>query len=187
MRLALKLMLVVGMTVAILLPLQMIRGTIEERQAYRLQAVADIARSYAGAQAMAGPVLVVPYTDTIEGEERDAQGIVRKVLRQQEGRWLFFPKTLDLRGQLQPDTRRRGLHEVRVYELRDAVVSAHFEATLPAAVDPAHARRIGTPWLSYAIADVRAATAHRWCGAPHRTRRLRRLRHPRAARDSGGG
>ena len=155
MRLALKLMLVVGMTLAILLPLQMIRGTIAERQAYRLQAVADIARSYAGAQAFAGPVLVVPYTETIEAEERDAQGLVHKVPRQQDGRWLFFPKSLDLRGQLQPDTRRRGLHEVRVYELRDAVVSARFEATVPAEADPAHPRRIGMPWLSYAIADVR--------------------------------
>ena len=155
MRLAVKLMLVVGMTVAILLPLQMIRGTIAERQAYRLQAVADIARSYAGAQAFAGPVLVVPYTETIEVDERDAQGIARKALRQQGGRWLFFPKSLDLRGQLQPDTRRRGLHEVRVYELRDALVDARFDAIVPADVDPAHPRRIGTPWLSYAIADVR--------------------------------
>lgn len=155
MRLAVKLMMVVGMTLAILLPLQMIRGTIAERQAYRLQAVADIARSYAGAQALAGPVLVVPYTETVEVDERDAQGLVRKVLRQQEGRWLFFPKALDLRGQLQPDTRRRGLHEVRVYELRDALVRARFDATLPTDADPAHPRRIGTPWLSYAIADVR--------------------------------
>ena len=44
---------------------------------------------------------------------------------------------------------------MRVYELRDAVASARFDATLPADVDPAHPRRIGTPWLSYAIADVR--------------------------------
>jgi inner membrane protein len=150
-----KLILVVGMTLAILVPLMMIRGTIAERQAYRQQAVADIARSYAGAQAVAGPVLVVPYTETVEVEERDSQGVVHKVLRQQDGRWLYFPKSLDLRGSLQPDTRRRGLHEVRVYELRDALASARFDATLPADADPAHPRRIGTPWLSYAIADVR--------------------------------
>jgi len=155
MRLAMKLMLVAGMTLAILLPLLLIRGTIAERQDYRQQAVADIARSYAGAQAIAGPVLVVPYTDTIEVEERDAQHVVHKVLRQQEGRWLYFPKTLDLHGHLAPETRRRGLHEVRVYELRDALASARFEVTLPTDADAAHPRRIGTPWLSYAIADVR--------------------------------
>jgi inner membrane protein len=150
-----KLMLVAGMTLAILLPLLLIRGTIAERQDYRRQAVADIARSYAGAEAIAGPVLVVPYTDTVEVEERDAQHVIHKVLRQQEGRWIFFPKTLGLRGRLAPETRRRGLHEVRVYELRDALASARFDATVPTDADAVHPRRIGTPWLSYAIADVR--------------------------------
>ena len=45
MRLALKMLLVLGMTLAILVPLTMIRGTIEDRQAYRVQAVDSIARS----------------------------------------------------------------------------------------------------------------------------------------------
>ena len=62
MRLLLKLMFVFGMTVAIMIPLLLIRGTISERQAYRAQAVDNIARSSAGAQGFSGPVLVVPYT-----------------------------------------------------------------------------------------------------------------------------
>src|SRR5690606_19558303 len=61
MRLFLKLFLVLGMTLAILVPLLLIRGVIHDRQGYRAEAVADIARSYGGAQAFAGPVLVVPY------------------------------------------------------------------------------------------------------------------------------
>ena len=94
MRLLTKLLLVLGMTVAILVPLTMIRGTIQERQAYRRQAVADIARSYAGAQAFAGPVLVVPYTELVEVDEPDARGIARKVLRRRGGQWTFFPASL---------------------------------------------------------------------------------------------
>src|SRR5678816_2347920 len=90
MRLAVKMLLVLGMILAILIPLTMIRSTIHERQAYRLQAVADIARSYAGAQALSGPVLVVPYVETAETEEKDAQGTIRKVIRQQAGRWTFL-------------------------------------------------------------------------------------------------
>jgi inner membrane protein len=66
MRLLLKLMFVFGMTIAIMVPLLLIRGTISERQAYRAQAIDNIARSSAGAQAFSGPVLVVPYTETIE-------------------------------------------------------------------------------------------------------------------------
>ncbi|MFD0738690.1 cell envelope integrity protein CreD [Lysobacter koreensis] len=153
MRLWLKVLLVLGMTLAILVPLTMIRGTIHERQQYRAQAVADIARSYAGAQAFAGPVLVVPYTQTVEVEEADRYNIVRKVSRERTRHWTFFPTSLDVRGPLTPSTRKRGLHEVRVYEWK-ASAAARFDVTIP--LDSADsARRIGRPWLSYGIADVR--------------------------------
>jgi inner membrane protein len=154
MRLLIRMLVVLVMTLAILVPLAMIRGTIHERQAYRQEAVAAVARSYAGAQAISGPVLVVPYVETVETEETDAQGLVRKVLREQEGRWTFFPAALDIAGRLQPDIRRRGIHEVRTYELH-GVVRASFEALVPQGTPASRARTIGTPWLEYGIADVR--------------------------------
>jgi inner membrane protein len=154
MRLGLKILLVLAMTLAILVPLTMIRGTINERQLYRSQAVDSIARSYAGAQSFVGPVLVVPYVETVEVDEKDAQGVTHKVLRAQEGRWTYFPETLDLGGVLKPGTRKRGLHEVRVYEWQGQA-DARFDATVPADTDPLRPRRIGRPWLSYGMADVR--------------------------------
>ena len=156
MRLLFKTLLVVGMTLAIMIPLMMIRGTIDERQGYRLQAIANIARSSAGAQAVSGPVLVVPYVETVEVEEKNDRGVVvRKVKRDgASGSWTFFPDRLELRGRLVPATRRLGLHEVRVYELQ-ARAQATFHARIPADADPDLPRRIGRPWLSYGIADVR--------------------------------
>lgn len=154
MRLGLKILMVLGLTLAILVPLSMIRGTIAERQAYRDQAVASVARSYAGAQGIAGPVLVVPYLETVEVEEKDAQGIARKVRREQARQWMFFPQTLELAGKLQPSTRRLGLHEVRVYEL-DGRMSASFRVRIPDDGDAIAPRRIGRPCLGYGIADVR--------------------------------
>jgi inner membrane protein len=154
MRLGLKILLVLAMTLAILVPLTMIRGTINERQLYRAQAVDSIARSYAGAQSFVGPVLVVPFVETVEVEEKDAQGMTHKVLRAQDGRWTYFPDTLDLGGVLKPGTRKRGLHEVRVYEWQGQA-DARFDATIPADTDLLRPRRIGRPWLSYGLADVR--------------------------------
>jgi inner membrane protein len=154
MRLSIKMLFVAAMTLAILIPLAMIRSTIHERQAYRQQAVADIARSYAGTQTLSGPVLIVPYVDMIEVEEKDAQGNARRVSREQAGHWTFFPKALDVSGHLKPDVRKRGLHKVRIYELR-GVANATFVATLPVDTKPDASRRIGAPWLSYGIADVR--------------------------------
>ena len=156
MRLLLKMMFVFGMTVAIMIPLMLIRGTISERQFYRTQAVENIARSSAGAQAFAGPVLVVPYVETVEVEEKNDKGeVIRKVKRDgASGRWTFFPDRLDVQGRLLPNTRRLGLHEVRVYELQ-ALATAGFNARIPADENPELPRKIGRPWLSYGIADVR--------------------------------
>ena len=58
MRLAFKAVMVVVLTLAILVPLTMVRGTINERQAYRQDAVEAVAQSSARAQGMAGPVRV---------------------------------------------------------------------------------------------------------------------------------
>ena len=154
MRLWLKVLLVLGMTVAILVPLTMIRGTIQERQGYRAQAVADIARSYAGAQAFSGPVLVVPYNEMVAVEEAGNDGAVRQVTRERTRQWTYFPATLDVRGPLAPSTRKRGLHEVRVYEW-EGVAKAGFDVTIPDTATPGRPRTIGRPWLSYAFADVR--------------------------------
>ena len=157
MRLWIKVLLVLGMTLAILVPLTMIRGIILERQGYRAQAVEDIARSYAGAQAFSGPVLVVPYTDTVEVEEVAMDNVVRKVTRERSRHWTFFPTTLDVRGPLAPGTRKRGLHEVRVYEWK-GIAKARFDVTIPDDAKPGRPRTIGRPWLSYGFADVRGLT-----------------------------
>lgn len=156
MRLMLKMLFVFGMTLAITIPLLLIRGTISERQGYRTQAVANVARSSAGAQAFSGPVLIVPYTETVEVEEKNNKGeVIRRVKRDGEnGTWVFFPDRLDVRGKLVPNTRRLGLHEVRVYELQ-ALATAGFAAQIPRDENPELPRRIGQPWLSYGIADVR--------------------------------
>ena len=152
-RLGVKIAVVLALVLAILVPLSMIRGTIAERQQFRAQVVEAVTRSFAGAQGIAGPVLVVPYREQVEVEERDAQGVLHKQQRVVERQWQFFPKTLRVSGKVVPSVRERGLHKVRVYELQ-AGIDASFDVRLPPA-DPAHPRSIGTPWLNIGIHDVR--------------------------------
>jgi inner membrane protein len=153
MRLALKFAIVLFLTLAILLKLSMNRGTIYERKQFLQQAVAEVTRSYAGAQDIAGPVLVVPYREQVEVEERDANGVLHRQMRTQDREWTFFPKTLRLQGRVQPSIRKLGLHEVRVYDLQ-SMLDATFDVQLPAA-DPANPRTLGTPWIDLGIGDVR--------------------------------
>jgi inner membrane protein len=154
MRIAFKALMVFVLTLAVLIPLEMIRGTVEDRQRFRAEAVAEVARSTAGAQSLEGPVLLVPYSDRIVATRADADGVGQRVEQVKEGLWVFFADSLDLRGTLRPLPRMRGIHEVRVFEL-DTVQQAAFDVQIPQDDDPATPRTIGEPMLGFGIRDVR--------------------------------
>ena len=154
MRLSFKILIVFGLTVALLIPLAMIRGTVEDRQRYRAEAIAEVARSTAGTQALVGPVLVVPYTDRVVTLRTDESGVQRRVEQARTGTWTFFPQTLEVRGRLQSLPRMRGLHEVRVFELASQV-RASFRVTIPRSEDPATRRTVGRARLGIGLRDVR--------------------------------
>ncbi len=147
-----KAMIVAFLSVLLLVPLTMINGTISERIAYRDEAVASVERSTAGAQSVAGPVLVVPYSDDFTSVTKNEKGedVVTKYTT--DSRWIFFPKTMNVDGRLKPSTLERGNYKVRVYEL-DSTVKARFSAVLPDSGEAV--RRIGKPYLSLSLADVR--------------------------------
>src|SRR4026208_798831 len=144
MRLSIKILMVFGMTIALMVPITMIRGTVADRQQYRAQAVEEIARSTAGAQAVAGPVLFVPYSDRVVVMQANASGVPRPVEQLETGTWMFFPASLGARGTLRSLPRMRGLHEVRVFEL-DTTQRAVFRAKIPRDDDPANPRPNGGP------------------------------------------
>jgi inner membrane protein len=154
MRIGLKMVLVAVMTVVILVPLAIVNGVIGERQSYRREAVADVMRAYAGAQAVTGPVLTVPYSEMADVEEAGRDGVVRTVRKRRLSEWTFFPTRFDARGPLVPTTRRRGIYEVPVYEWAGAL-DADFDVRIPDDAAPDAERMIGEPVLGYAITDVR--------------------------------
>jgi inner membrane protein len=154
MRLVAKTLTVLGLTIALLTALSMIRGTIHDRQRYRAEAVAEVARSTAGAQSLEGPVLIVPFSDHVTTTQLDPNGVQRTVEQVKNGTWIFFPQTLEVQGTLRPVPRKRGLHEVRVFEL-DSTQHATFRVRIPRDDDPATPRTIGEPRLGVGIRDVR--------------------------------
>lgn len=182
MRIGLKMAMVLALTLAILVPLALVRGVIEDRQRYRAQAVADVERSYAGPQVLAGPVLTVPYTETVEVEQADRTGVLVKVRKRQRGHWTFFPTRLDVSGPLAPTTRRRGIHEVHLYAWTGDV-RADFDVAIPDDAPAGADRVIGEPWLSWSIADVRGIR-----GAPRLAMDGREieLREGQGAREGSG-
>jgi len=152
-RLLIRFLTVGGLVLLLLLPLSLIRETISERQRFRAQAVSRVTQSSAAAQRLVGPLRVVSWTDTRLVEFTDDKGRRQTRVDKSSDQTIQTPLTLSIDGELVPDTRRIGLHEVRVYEWR-AALQATFDARIPQ--PPANVtREFASPYLVFGIADVR--------------------------------
>ena len=148
-KLLLRFMIIGGLILLLLVPLLMIRGTVQDRQRYRDEAVQRVSQSMAGPQQLVGPLRVVPWQETREVavEGQPARFRTETV----EGYVLQTPETLRAEGGMKPDTRRIGLYDVRVFEW-EAKLKASFG---PLALDAAPKRSYGKPYLVVGLADVR--------------------------------
>jgi inner membrane protein len=113
----------------LLIPTAFIRDLVAERQQRQQTAVTEINSRWAGAQTMTGPVIGVPYIETVTegGTTRDLK------------RWTYFlPARLDVQAHVTPETRYRGIYKVIVYttemQVRANFDSLHLaEVNVPAA------------------------------------------------------
>lgn len=162
-KLLLRFLTIGGLVLLLLIPLLMIRGTIQEREAYRHQAVERVIEGTAGKQRVTGPIRVVPWTEVRRTEWQDDKGVKRYRDDKTSGHMLQMPKTLEITGRLAPSERAVGLYKVRVYEWH-ADLTATFEPTLPGPSASGAERQYGAPYLVFGMSDVRGVA-----GAPELT------------------
>ena len=174
-----KALLIALLALLLLIPLGMIGGIVAERQARQSEATNDIALRYAGSQRLAGPVLVLPYTEEytelvwetanagVPGPERPGK---REVRRRIEQALYLFPQALRLDGSVDTDFKHRGLFRTLVYAWTTTVEGSF---TLPA--EPALQRRHedsriswGRAFVAIGLSDTRGiagAPQLRWNGS----------------------
>ncbi|MCD9087647.1 cell envelope integrity protein CreD [Stenotrophomonas sp. SY1] len=151
-KLLLRFAIVGGLVLLLLIPLMLIRGTINERERYRDEAITRVAQSRAGEQTLIGPVRVLPWTQQREVEVVVEGSTQRKTeLRTEQGYDLQMPRRLNVQGKIRPDERRVGLFKVPVYSWQ-AKLQAEFA---PASYRAVEGRTYGRPYLALGIADVR--------------------------------
>jgi len=122
--------MVLGILVlTLLIPLEMVESVVAERHATYRGVVDDIAGSWAGEQLLAGPFLIVPFTERYEIVE---EYVTREGEKRATSRWerrqrhaIVLPEELEISGTLVPEARGRGIYEVQVYTA-DLVVSGIF-------------------------------------------------------------
>ena len=104
-----KMILVSGLAILLLIPSFLIQDVIRERIALSQKVKNELYAQWGGKQVVAGPVLNVPFSVTQQGENN--QGISER-----HGVAHFLPNSLKTEGVLYPETRKRGIYEVVVYE-----------------------------------------------------------------------
>lgn len=94
MRLGLKLLIIIGISVLLLIPQFLIMNLVTERQSTRNDAKRELAKSWGMDQHIEGPAIVIPV---------------------KEKQLYLFPESLDVSGNIQSQTLKRGIFEYSVY------------------------------------------------------------------------
>lgn len=103
------------------IPLLLTNGVLRERQEYRRQAADEIAGRWGRAQQVTGPVLAVPYTypsSVIRTKVVGGKALQVEETEQAVATAFFLPEVLAVKGAVDPEVRRRGIHETVVYGAR---------------------------------------------------------------------
>ena len=91
--------------ILVLIPVQLLRGLIEERAQLRQETIARVARGWGGEQLVGGPIMVIPAT------------VIRSDGHTVRWDWYVLPETLTFESELTVEKARRklGVYEVPVY------------------------------------------------------------------------
>jgi inner membrane protein len=149
-------LLLIGFLVGVMLvPMMMVKGTIQERGNYYNEAVSSVGEGWAGSQSLADPVLVLPYSYQRETQRRNEDNTVETVTTQETGQHLFYPERTDVAGDVRSETRRRGLFAVPIYDA-DIKMTGSFTVPPLAPVDAQRpGLKYGAPFVVLRIKDPR--------------------------------
>jgi inner membrane protein len=106
-RIVFKGFLIAFLVLLLLIPTSFIQELIRERQNRLHEASDEISSKWAGSQTIAGPLVCIPYMETV----KDSKG---NLVEMKEYAY-FLPEDLKINGTLQPEQRSRGIYKVIVY------------------------------------------------------------------------
>lgn len=149
-------LMTIGFLVGVMLvPMMMVRVTIEERGRYYNDAVASVSDGWAGQQALDDPVLVVPFTYEKSVQRRDENGNMETVALTEYDRHLIFPDRTDVAGDFRSETRQRGLFAVPIFDAGVKMTGAFKTPALTARDQDKAGLKYGQPFVALRIQDPR--------------------------------
>ncbi|TGM09632.1 cell envelope integrity protein CreD, partial [Leptospira barantonii] len=92
----------------LLIPSFMVSNLIQERQQTRNEAEAEVTSKWGDSQTIGGPIVSVPFYDSIKNDRGEIESILRYAH--------FLPEELQITGTVKPEKRYRGIYVVPLYQ-----------------------------------------------------------------------
>ncbi|MBX2921816.1 MAG: cell envelope integrity protein CreD [Chitinophagaceae bacterium] len=106
-KLTIKGILVAFLILAMLIPTLFILALVEERAQRKNEVVRETTAKWASAQAISGPVLIIPYTETPKASDGNEKPVKKLAY--------FLPEHLTINGKINPEKKSRTVYDVIVY------------------------------------------------------------------------
>lgn len=116
-RLTIKGIIVAGLILFMLIPSLFIMNLVSERSDRQRAVAREISSRWAARQTFTGPVLVIPYTESIT-TYNEKTTVYKKYA-------YFLPEQLKINGELQPEIRHRSIYRIAVYKA-DLQIEGYF-------------------------------------------------------------
>lgn len=107
-----KVITIVVITLLLLIPATMIKFLIVERENTQHKAIREVSSKWAEQQTIEGPFVSIPFYKYIK--ETSSKDTVTKYIQVQDFVHIM-PENLEIKGDLKPEKRRRGIYEIVVY------------------------------------------------------------------------
>ncbi|HVI45413.1 MAG TPA: cell envelope integrity protein CreD [Chitinophaga sp.] len=137
---AIKAMVILFLMMILLIPTVMISNIIGERQNYHQEAISEVTSRWSGEQNVTGPVLAIPYVTP--GTTGDTFAYL-------------LPEQLSINGELMPQTLKRGIFPVAVYDSKLKLTGRFSTEPLSKLNIPASAFRWDRAVMLIGITDLR--------------------------------
>lgn len=94
--------------ILLMIPNTLVKDIIRERNHNQTSVIQEVSDKWGNEQQIVGPVLTIPYKKIFE----DADGNVKEIIRHSH----FLPEHLNIDGEVHPESRKRGLYNVVLYQ-----------------------------------------------------------------------
>ncbi len=118
--LGLRLIIIAFLSLVLLIPAQMIKSLIRERQERREEAVKEVFNKWGSKQIIGGPILTIPFKSTMRTNEREIFEVKKYVH--------LLPEDLNITGIVTPQRRYRGIYEMVLYQAK-LQINGHFNSS----------------------------------------------------------